>query len=306
MFDFSKLRFLDGEFSSKISKSTLFVSILPILSAAISMYVNMNGSISKTNYIFSIGIILASIGNLCYSKCSKTTTSKFDIFLLCIFIAIAAQFALNLFSNTYYGTFYSYIQDIFEKDIFANLLPLLFSALTDIGIVTFANRKMGLILKIICSLITVGLTIFLPNLRFDPKIVLPVLILPSLLLILGLPEDSKDKKNSLSKNSTTSEKEAKSRSSRLQLLIGCLILIVTCAVVYTHSIERFIKADKMGTIAVPVFNWLWDGFKNKTSWFTDGCKRGFDWTKDQTYNACTGASNKFWNAWDWCKNTRFF
>lgn len=225
--------FMDWKFSSNISGSSIYTSILPVISAALSMYVHSSGSFLKTNYAFSIGIILASVANLIGSKITKTLSKKFEVVQLCIFIGLAAQFCMNLFRDSKYKFFINCFARFFEKEIFASLFPILFSFITDLLITTFLDRENAIMFKMLTSLlVAVGMLSARGSMLYDWAKVLPLLIIPSFLLIFCLPS---------AKSSQKKNKNLKFR--RMSVVIGSLVLAITCSVLLTHILEKRMKIN---------------------------------------------------------------
>ncbi|KRH92176.1 hypothetical protein M153_10350000817, partial [Pseudoloma neurophilia] len=221
----SALNFMDKTFESKLSLSSIFTSLLPIFSSAISMYAHSSGSYLKVNYIFSIFIILASIVNLVASKMVKKFGEKFEVVQLGIFIGLAAQLALNLFRESKYKILLKLFGNIFQKQMFLNVSPLIFSILSNLIISMFFYREDAIILNTILNGVLIFYTLGISNyLYYDWRIMIAFLVIPAFLISLCLP--SKDMK-----------KTKILKQKRIQAFIGSLVLAITAIVVLTHLCE---------------------------------------------------------------------
>lgn len=223
----SGVSLMDCKFESKISLSAIFTGLLPMISAIISMYVHSSGSYLKTNYGFSIIIILVSIANLVASKMIKKFGEMFEVVQLGCFIGLATQLILNLYRETKYAFFIRLVTNIFESDVFLNFSPLLLSIIADFIICMFFDREDSVILKTVSCISLIFFTAIISQgtlLFYDWIPMLAFLIIPSFFLTLCLPS-KKDK----------SKKSRKHK--RIQAFIGCMVLSITVIVVMVYLCE---------------------------------------------------------------------
>ncbi|ELQ76488.1 putative transporter [Trachipleistophora hominis] len=181
-------------FLSKLNVSfyKLYIAIIPILSSLLTMFIHSRSTTMKINMPLSLGIIIISTINMLFQKSSTTIRDCSEIITLGCGLGILAQFLLNVSLNMQYKVLVDVILKMFERKIIYNLLPILFSAFTDLGIISFLNREHAVIFKGICSVLTMVLmTVVLKQLGlplyYDWRIVLPLLIIPSFFLMVFLP-----------------------------------------------------------------------------------------------------------------------
>ncbi|KRH92294.1 putative transporter [Pseudoloma neurophilia] len=251
------MRFFDNFYKGKITLCEIYISFLPILCSAISMYVHKSGSYLKTNFLLSSLLIFTSVINLIILKVNKKWRGRFEFTLFIIFAILATQFSANIFEQSIFEPIINLILKYNEKSIIMNILPVIISFTIDLIISFFIFRETAVPLKIISSFIVIIFFIGVSDQLYFSWIELSFfLFIPSIILTFCLPSEN-DLRIELKKY------------KRIQVITGTLILIITTFTIAAYLIQIHLSTNKFFYSKKILFGgvkWIGEGVKS--------CKRG--------------------------------
>lgn len=199
----------------------VYISTVPVLTSLLIMY-------TSSSYV-SMGVcallIASSLGNLLLAD-----DGTYDMLVLCNGIGVLLLFVYHMYGMVRYLPCAESIMAALSSGITMSVLPIVFSLAMDMCIVAVLARKHAIILKIAGSvLLAVALCVMQDKLFYDWRVVLPMAVLPSFVLMLLLPNDDQHKT---------------SVYKRVCTRISCLVTVMVIGVGVLACVAHLVKNNR--------------------------------------------------------------